>query len=433
MKVAELFAYLGIVTDEKKAKDFFNVLQGGKQVLFGLAAATIGTSLSIGAMLNKAVQTSLALAHFEAETGLSAQTLQEWQHVGEGLGLTVDEVTSSIAALNDQLAEVKLTGQGAAPYSRLGLNPLEMENAWDVLEELRKIIKSGDVPPQLMSKLIKQMGLSGAMVKVLKLTNKEFDRMANRGAIITKDQIELALKFNAAMRRIGQTLTYLFTVAFAELAPEIIGLLNELIQWIEDNKGDLIKGIKEIAAVWKELAVGFGKAFVGLDAMIKRTIGWANAIKGVLAMFVLFNPLLRTLWLIIEALKIIDFFMTKEGTFIEKMEKWRRGGGEDVLSKIAKHITAAGEMVRDVETRVIGRAMGIEPEADISGEELLKIMEDFKAAPGGGLIIPQPAPAGPGPISIRIEQNIQTVADANEVARISTEMLAKEIGRAYAT
>jgi len=419
MKVAELFAYLGIVTDEKKAKDFFNVLEGGKQVLFGLAAAAVGTSLSIGAMLNKAVQTSLALAHFEAETGLSAQTLQEWQHVGEGLGLTVDEVTSSIAGLNDQLTEVKLTGQGAAPYSRLGLNPLEMENAWDVLEQLRKIIKSGDVPPQLMSKLIKQMGLSGAMVKVLKLTNKEFDIMANRGAIISQDQIDKALEFNAAIRRIGQTITYLFTVAFAELQPQIMGLLEGLVGWIKENRSDIIKTVKDIAKVGVDIAEDVGKAFAAIDGVIKRTVGWEAAIKGVVAAFALLNPTLRLLWLAAEALTIIDYFMTKKGTMGERAKKFMLEEKLPWYTKTLGAPTAGGLM--------FGEWLGkksLELEKGLLGPP-----PDIYPTQGGVRL----QLAGGGGNTIYKTYYIQSNAESNEeVARLIDEKDEKKLGDAYA-
>ena len=393
------------------------MLESGKQVLFGLAAAAVGTSISIGAMLNKAVGTSLALAHFEAETGLSAQTLQEWQHVGEALGLTADEVTSSIGGLNDQLARVRLTGQGAAPYSMLGINPLEMENAWDVLEELRKVIASGKVPPQLMSSLIKQMGLSASMVKVLKLTNKEFDIMSNRGAIISKDQIEKALKFNAALKRIGQTITYLFTVAFAELAPEIIEMLDSLMGWIQKNKGDLIKGITEAVGFWGNLAKDIATAFGVIDKVIKRTVGWENAIKSMVAAFVLLNPVLTLLWAMAEVLLQIDYFLNSSGSAWSKVGGFLRGESPGMTGKVAG----------------LGFKSGLR-----IGEEVFKPVHFFSPKNKEGILLKEilrmdkPLPGLPTdgrPTTNNTTINISSNAtDNGEVANI----LVKELGRAYA-
>ncbi|MCK4786004.1 MAG: hypothetical protein KAV87_19765, partial [Desulfobacteraceae bacterium] len=342
MKVAELFAYLGVIADEKKAKDFFHVLEGGKNILFGLATMAVGSSVAIGVMLDKSLQGALALSHFEAQTGLSAQRLQEWQHVGESLGLTADSVTNSIANLNAKLEMAKRTGESAGPFSILG-NIFEIKDAWDVLDRLKKLVQSGQIPRQTMLSLVRQMGLGGEMIKALELSTDQFNKSANRAAIVTKDQINRALAYNASLKKLGQTITYLFAKSFAELAPAAIEMVDSALGWINENRDDIEKAIVGITKVLGVFVIEFGRAFTGIDDIVKRMMGWENAFKGLAGVAIALNPLARVLFVIAELLRVIDYFMSKEGSAMDKWNKFRRGESGGVLGWAAGHVTRAGE------------------------------------------------------------------------------------------
>jgi hypothetical protein len=323
MKVAEMFAYLGVVSDEKKVKDFFNLLDAGKGILFGVATAAVGTSLGIGAMMDRAILGALALAHFSAETGLSAQTLQAWQHVGESMGLTADEVTGSIVGLNKQLAMVRLGQGNIAPFQMLGINV--GQDAYGVMRQLRGIVQSGRYNPQTLSAIMEQMGLSASLVKVLKLTNAEFDRMSNRNAILSEVEIDRAVKFNASLKEMGQNIIYLFSIAFADLAPTMTELLRNLKEWEELNRGKLKAGIIEVTTAVGGMAREVTGAFSLVDRAIQSSIGWENAVKGLALAFLAFHPVLAILIAVIDALNTINTFMTNGKGFMDNWKDFTTG------------------------------------------------------------------------------------------------------------
>jgi len=428
MKVAELFAYLGVIADEKKAKDFFNVLEDGKQVLFGLAAMAVGTSIGIGAMLDKALNSAIALAHFTAQTGLSAQVLQEWQHAGEAMGLSVDEVTSSVINLNKKLAEVRLGGD-YGPFARLGLSV--NQDAWGVMKQLRGIVQSGRLSPQMMSLLTEQLGISPAMVKVLKLTNAEFDRLANRKAIITEDQIAKAMRFNAAMKELGQTLTSLFSEAFAMLEPTFSTIVTKVKDWMDKNRKGIVAGIEEFT----KNIITFGNKLVSIgaqiDSVVTKTIGWENALKGIAGMIVLFNPFLRMLTLIYSVLDLIDKFQGK-GSWQEKSNKFMHGGmgpwswlfgagtklGETMAPGLFSF--ARGETPWSEKPAGLGMSGDVFRPLTIPSEsrqtiDLLNKLGELKSA---------------APSEISIAQSITSSASAREVAEIAVNELRRAINLA---
>lgn len=405
MKVAELFAYIGVVTDEQKAKDFFNVLKEGQNILFGVATMAVGTSLGIGAMLNKAMDAALALAHFEAQTGLSAQTLQAWQHVGEGMGLTADEVTSSIVALNKNLAMVKIGQGNIAPFQMLGISV--GQDAWGVLRQLRKIMGTKAYNPQTISAIMEQMGLSPAMVKVLQLSNAEFDKMANRSAIITPAQIEAALKFNAALKELGQTITYLFETAFAQLAPVMTDLLAKTEEWIKLNQKDLKAGIVQATAAFGSMMGEVKGAFDLINKITTATIGWKNAVLALGAAFAFIHPVYGVLILIVDALNEINKAMNGVGSWKDKLNDFMTGKG-GLWSQAFSLPTKLGMW--------LGGAL--QGSAQSNGVSQPVYMQPLSLA------------TSPGVGTIQLTQNIYSTASPREVADLTAQAIKRLVNQA---
>jgi hypothetical protein len=278
MKVAELFAVIGLQTDEKKAKDFFNILSNGKGILMGLATMAVGGSLALGAMIDRSLNAALALSQFSAQTGLSAQALQEWQQVGDQLSITSEEVQSSISGVHRALAMVRLGAGNIAPFQMLGIDV--NQDVWSVLNQLRQKVRSGMYDRTTLTGLMEQMGLSPSMVKMLQLSNKEFDKMVDRKAIISPEQIQRAEQFNASIRKMGWEIRYTFMEAFMNVAPSLEGFVRV--------------GMKVIKYL--------GEAWGGFDRLIKTTIGWDRALKGLVMVLGVIMLALNPVYAVMAAL-----------------------------------------------------------------------------------------------------------------------------------
>src|SRR6056297_1680005 len=99
MQIAELFARIGIKTDEGKLTSFQNRLGAAKAGMVGLSVAAAGVSLAIGKITKDAMDAAVAFKQFEVETGGSAQQLQKWQAVAEQTNQSAESVTSAIKAI----------------------------------------------------------------------------------------------------------------------------------------------------------------------------------------------------------------------------------------------------------------------------------------------------------------------------------------------
>ena len=355
MKIAELFAYIGVVTDEQKLKDFNNLLNEGKSALLNVAAAAVGTSLTFGAMFDKALNTSLALARFTAQTGLSAQTLQLWQHAGEAVGLTAETVTSSITALNTQLAAVRYGGGNVAPYAALGINP--GEDAWGVLAQLRKVKASGAFSPQNFSYWVSQMGLSTEMVMLLQLTNKEFDKLSNRDAVITPREMDSLLKFNAALRETGEDITKVFTQLSAEFAPSMTATLADFNRWFSGNRENMSRVIEEIGKWTRAIANEAKGAIDQINRIASATGGWNTAVVALGASLALMHPEFALLVLLIDALNELNTFTIGKGSWDEKLYNFMSGKG-GIISQAVGVPGRLGEWMGENQFRGLGQNLG---------------------------------------------------------------------------
>jgi hypothetical protein len=405
MKIAELFAYIGVVTDEQKLKDFNNMLNEGKNALINIAATATGTSLAFGAMFDKALNTSLALAHFEAQTGLSAQTLQLWQHVGESMGVTADTVTGSIVSLNKQLAMVRLGQGNIAPFQMLGINI--GQSTWDVLKQLRGIIGSKAYNPQTISALMEQMGLSAELVKVLKLSNAEFDKLSNRESIITPREMDSLLKFNAALRGTGENITKVFTQLSAQFAPSMMTALDSFNKWFDNNRGNISKTIGQIGTYTMKIANETKGAIEIINKIAGATGGWNTAVVALVGSLALLHPELVVLTLIIDALNELNTFASGKGSWQDKLHNFMSGKG-GLISHAVSYPEKLGERIGSNSTFwdfVYGRT----PWSHDLGRPMTPAYQT---------------------VTPTITQNIYTNASAKEVADISAKQIEKIINNA---
>ncbi len=183
MTIAELFVAIGVKVDG--ADKVTNVDRRMDDAARSARRMTLGVNAINAAMLlmmDTAARAGQVLQNFAISTGLSTEELQMWQHTAAGAGISVDEVTKSISALQSQRAEFALGNpQAVGAWSLLGVSPLQ--DPFKVLQDLRvQIQKFPDAG--IARKLLGDVGLEGLM-PILRGTNEEFERW-NRNFIVTQ-------------------------------------------------------------------------------------------------------------------------------------------------------------------------------------------------------------------------------------------------------
>ena len=285
MNIAELFARIGLKTDEDKAKSFGRAMTTVKVGLIATTAAAAAAAVAINKITFEAREGASAFKQFETETGASAQELQKWQSVAEQTNQSAESVSSAIKAIVSNQEKIKL-GQGdISGYQLLGIDP--RQDPFKILEELRE--KSKGLSDGMKKNILSQIGVGAGLLQTLNLTRKEFDEMAGRAWIISPQAIETLTKAKASIDLAVRSIRYMKAQIAVGLAPQIRKVTKDFQAFMKANEKGIIEGFK----LGFKYVTMFVKAIYNAGSMlnrfIKNTIGWENAMKGLLGVIIALN------------------------------------------------------------------------------------------------------------------------------------------------
>ena len=285
MNIAELFARIGLKTDEHKAKSFLGTMKAVKLTLIATTVTAGGTALAIRKIASDAMKAAVAFKQFETETGASAQQLQKWQAVAEQTNQSAESVSSAIKAIVSNQEKIKL-GQGdISGYQILGIDP--RQDPFKILEDLRE--KSKGLSDGMKKNILSQIGVGAGLLQTLNLTRKEFDEMAGRAWIISPQAIETLNQTKSSVDLAARAIGYMKAQIAVGLSPQIKKLTKDFQSFMKTNEKAIIEGFKKgfkFVSMFVKAIYNAGKM---LNKIVSSTIGWENALKGLLGIIVALN------------------------------------------------------------------------------------------------------------------------------------------------
>ena len=140
-------------------------------------AGLIGVEYQLAKVAGEAMNAAVGFEMFSAETGLSWQELQRWQIAGAQVNVTAENIASSVSQLERNLAALRLGRGNRAPFQMLGVNT--NQDAFGVLTQLRQRVQALHLDRATTSNMISEMGISPDMIRLLYLTDREFNRLSH--------------------------------------------------------------------------------------------------------------------------------------------------------------------------------------------------------------------------------------------------------------
>lgn len=288
MNIAELFARIGLKTDEDKAKSFHRAMATVKVGLIATTAVATGTALAIRKITSEAMAGAVAFKQFETETGASAQELQKWQAVAEQTNQSAESVTSAIKSIVSNQEKIKL-GQGdISGFQILGIDP--RQDPFKILEELRT--KSKDLSDGMKKNILTQIGVGAGMLQTLNLTRKEFDEMADRAWIISPQAIETLNQTKSAVDLAARSINYMKTQIAVGLSPQTKMITKDFQKWMKVNEKGIIEGFKKGFKFVTMFVKAVYNAGSVINGAISSTDGLGRSIKRFLGLFIALNAIL---------------------------------------------------------------------------------------------------------------------------------------------
>jgi len=304
MKIGELFIALGFKTDNKKLSNFSKGVSSLRKNMLLTTGAFVGAIFIIDNFIEKTLKGVIALKNLNQQTGLSTQSIQKWQQAGQlaNLSLTTEEISNSVAKLQNNIAEIR-RGQGnIAPFQLLGID-IGGKNAFQILENIRNSIEGID--DATATNLIKKLGLDARFISLLRLSREEFEKLG-KNIFLSKKQQSNILKLGRSFKILTLRLKALKDQAVAKITPELEKLINKFFKWIDQNGKRVVETIESFGRGFNNFTMAIGNAFDLLVKFVEKTMGFENGIKAVATAFALislsFSPFLVGLTLIIALL-----------------------------------------------------------------------------------------------------------------------------------
>lgn len=206
MKIGDFFVKLGIKADTKVLTKVGNKAKKAGQSIWKFKNRIIAAATAVAYFSKKTYDAVAALRDFGDQTGLDIIQLQKLQKAAESItpGLDGKQVATDIQSLQKKLTDLKFGGSGVQGLRLLGIDQTG-KDAFQIINEMKGAIKG--LSDADATNLIERTGLSPQFLRVLKLSNAEFDKLSKGRFLSAKDNkkiIHMGEAFHKLTMTIGE-------------------------------------------------------------------------------------------------------------------------------------------------------------------------------------------------------------------------------------
>lgn len=232
MKIAELFVGLGVKGAEQTGKALVGVKTGLSEVKstsLETKAAILAVVYGLEQLMSQSAQMGTGLLNFSSLTGLSAQELQKWQYAARQAGVSGDELTSSLKAVQN-ITTNALLGKGAPEgwamvANKVGLAKDKMRDTFYVMQKLQQFAQS--VPQDVGNNMLKSFGISENTIAAMRRNAFTPDVMA-KAPTYSDREIGQLNKVDVAWSNLGNKIQMAFGHLTSKHGMELVGDITKM-------------------------------------------------------------------------------------------------------------------------------------------------------------------------------------------------------------
>lgn len=215
---------------------------GGAAGAVGLAVAgvvalggvVVATTVKLDKMVMSLAKANQFYLNFAQQTNTGIGTLNKYAGVAmlSNMNMSAEQVANSLQTIDSKLAEIRLTGQGAAEFQMLGISPWG-KNSGDIIEDLRGKIAGLD--NATASNLIQKMGLTPEWLGILRMSSDEFQKLTQSAKEfqLNPSQLKEMNTLGLEIRQMQMRLEYLKQRILIAIGPLLIKMTKPLAKFVE--------------------------------------------------------------------------------------------------------------------------------------------------------------------------------------------------------
>lgn len=292
MNVGELFVNLGIKGSEKTVDALTNVKKGlseTKSISFEAKAAIVSMVYGLEKLMSMSAQAGNGLSNFNTLTGISAQTIQQWQYAARQAGVAGEEVAGSFKSAQTAMTRM-LMGEGAPK----GMARLAELTGGITKEQIDEMAKN---PVMLMQRLqqyaqkeqniglrnevMKSFGLSEGMITALS-KNAFRPEMLRRAPTYSDKEVHTLQKVDVAWANLGNKIQMAmghFTSRHGlQLVNDISKITTEVFK-LADAFMKLAEKLKIFELIGKSFE-GWTEIFKGATSLVEGKVSGGDILTG---------------------------------------------------------------------------------------------------------------------------------------------------------
>lgn len=283
MTIGELFIKLGFkVEGEGQLDQVDRGMNKAKMSATKLTIEVAALNAAFFLMIQNSMKAAVGLRNFVLSTGLSADSLQQWQHVARVNGVEADDLTAAIKGLQEAQSNFALNKpESVGVWSMLGINP--MQDPFKVIEALRRrATEVKDVG--VFRNLLGQLGLEN-LLPILRSTDQEFEKW-KRVFIIPQGTIDQLGDLNKEWVQLKDSI-HSVMVQFSTVFKPVLSGLAAGFQWVTEKLAQAVHWLNSASPAARFIRVG-------LQALVVVLLALGVALTSVVTAFGTLTALLGT-------------------------------------------------------------------------------------------------------------------------------------------
>jgi hypothetical protein len=279
VNIAELFVNLGIKGAEKTVGALGSVKKGLGEVSsmsLEAKAGILAAMYGLERMMAVSGAAGTTLTNFASLTGLSSKTLQQWEYAARQAGVSGEELTGSLKAVQNSMTNM-LLGKGAPEglgivAKAVGFDPKKARDSFYVMEQLQKAAQA--LPKDVGNNVLKSFGLSEGTISAMR-RNAFNPALMAKAPLYSDKEVSSLDKSNIAWSNLGQKIEMAFGHFNAKHGQSLVNDISKVADAVfkmVDAFSKLAEKLKIFSVIGKVFA-GWGLIFQGVSSGVDSLLG----------------------------------------------------------------------------------------------------------------------------------------------------------------